>query len=141
MWDTAGSERFRALTNNYYHEASGAILVYSVEDTYTLENLQEYIHEAASYLNMNNFVWALLGNKLDLPCEVEKDIIDAQCNSLGTKLSYSVSAKTGENVTKAFDDLVVAIHKKQISRQRNPSIYVQDTPAVIDTVKSTPCRC
>ena len=66
---------------------------------------------------MNTFVWALVGNKADLNFpEVEKERIEAHCNRLQTNLSYSVSAKTGENITKAFDDLIIAIHDKRCPR-------------------------
>ena len=32
IWDTAGQDRFRTITQSYYKGASGVILVYSVSD-------------------------------------------------------------------------------------------------------------
>lgn len=82
---------------------------------------------------MNTFVWALIGNKADLQCEeVEKEIVEVQCRKLQTKLCYSVSAKTGQNVTKAFDDLIATIHRTQQSHQtalRKSTICIEDTLA------------
>ena len=128
LWDTGGTERFRTLTNNYYHEANGALLVYCVQDIYTFENLRQYTEEASTYVDMNNFVWAIVANKVDLECqEVEKERVEAQCKRLQTTLSFSVSAKTGKNVAKAFDDLITTIHTSQQYRPRRPTICIEDT--------------
>ena len=77
---------------------------------------------------MNTFVWAIVGNKADLQCEeVEKERVEAQCKNLQTTLSYSVSAKTGENVEKAFDNLITTIHTSRQSRPRKPTICIETT--------------
>ena len=138
LWDTGGGERFRTLTSNYYHDAHGALLVYCVEDVYTFESLQQYIEEAKLYVDVSSFVWAIVGNKADLNPEVEKERIEAQCKNLQTNLSFSVSAKTGDNVTKAFDDLITSIHRKIHSRPRNPTICVENT--INDNQKSSCCQ-
>lgn len=77
---------------------------------------------------MNSFVWAIVGNKIDLDCdEVEKDRIEAQCKKLQTNLSYLVSARTGHNITKAFNELVVSIHNKRHPCPRKPTICIENT--------------
>lgn len=73
LWDTAGGERFRTLTNTFYRQAHGALLVYSVEDSYTFENLKDWIEDAESHISMETFEWALIGNKSDLTNEVGKE--------------------------------------------------------------------
>ena len=110
LHDTGGGERFRTLTSNFYRNADAAILMYSVEDQYTFENLQEWIENAQDSVDLDNFVWALVGNKCDLPLEIEHDHILDKCEFLGTKLSFFTSAKTGENVQAAFEEIVEAIH-------------------------------
>jgi len=82
-----------------------------VEDTYTFESLQEWIDDADRYINSDAFVWAFLGNKCDLYDEVGKDRVVTQCKQLNTDLCYKCSAKTGENVMEAFQDVIAAIHK------------------------------
>lgn len=112
--DTGGGERFRTLTSNFYRNASGAILMYSVEDRFTFENLQEWIENAHDSIDdIDNFVWALVGNKSDLPLEIEHDTILARQEQLNTDLSFFTSAKTGENVTAAFERIIEAIHSKK----------------------------
>jgi Ras-related protein Rab-8A len=39
MWDTAGQERYRNLTNNYYKGSAGIILVYSMDNRQSFEDI------------------------------------------------------------------------------------------------------
>lgn len=85
--------------------------MYSVEDKYTFENLQEWVDNASDVVEMDNFVFALVGNKCDLPLEVEHESIKARCESLHTQLSFFTSAKTGDNVLEAFEKILEHVHK------------------------------
>jgi len=138
LWDTGGGERFRTLTNNFYRNADGALLVYCLEDNYTFENLQEWIDDASNHVSMDTFKWALIGNKCDLPNEVEKARVEARCEQLQTKLFYSVSAKTGHNVMKSFNDLIIAIHKKQHGQQQAHVTATSSDKVRVDSVGSSP---
>ena len=91
--------------------------MYSVEDRFTFENLQEWIENAHdSIADIANFVWALVGNKSDLPLEIEHDTIIARQEQLHTKLSYFTSAKTGDNVVASFERIIEAIHAKKMEK-------------------------
>lgn len=88
--------------------------MYSVEDRFTFENLQEWIENAHDSIgDIDSFVWALVGNKSDLPLEIEHDTILARQEQLKTDLSFFTSAKTGENVAAAFERIIEAIHAKK----------------------------
>ena len=39
IWDTAGQEKYRSLTKNYYRKALGAILVFDISDNKSFVNL------------------------------------------------------------------------------------------------------
>lgn len=130
MWDTAGGERFRTLTNNFYRNADGILLVYSVEDLYTFDNLQGWINDASQHITTCE--WALIGNKNDLHCEIEKSRIQKFCEASPTKLFFSTSAKTGENVLKAFKDLIFTIHRKHVKHSSPRPSPKNNT--VVDTV-------
>ena len=39
MWDTAGHERFKTMSDTYYNGCTGIILVYDVTDRKSFENL------------------------------------------------------------------------------------------------------
>ena len=112
MYDTAGSERFRSLTSNYYFKADAALLMYSVDDSYSFERLQDEIQNAARFVDPDYFVWALIGNKSDLAMEVDARQIEARCEQLHTELKFCTSAKTGENVLEALEAVIKHVHNR-----------------------------
>ena len=95
--------------------------MYSVEDRYTFENLQEWVESAADVVDMDSFVFALVGNKSDLPLEVEHESIRARCDILGTQLSFFTSAKTGDNVMESFEKMVHYLHRTRSTRSSAPT--------------------
>lgn len=120
LHDTGGGERFRTLTSNFYRNASAAILMYSVDEMLSFQNLQEWIENLQSSMipwDPDNFVWAIVGNKCDLPLEIEHDTILSLCKNQKTNLNFFTSAKTGENVKEAFERIVEEVHRK-LSRVR-----------------------
>ena len=111
MFDTAGGERFRTLTSNYYQNSDAAILMYSLEDSYSFERLKDEVDNAIKFVNPDEFVWVLVGHKSDLGSEISEDTIAALAAQLDTKLSFFASSKTGENVVQLFDRTVSYVHK------------------------------
>ena len=147
LWDTAGNERFRTLTNNFYRNADGVLLVFCVEDSYTFDNLQGWISDALQYLSLDKCEWALIGNKYDLDNIVEKDRIEALMERLDIKLFYHVSAKTGERVMKAFNKLIVTIHEKRVKRlpeqprRSDSTVKIESTTGLTTSKRKTGSCC
>ena len=139
LWDTGGCEKYRTLTNNFFRKANGALLVYCVEDGYTFENLQKWIGEASKHVPPESFVWAVIGNKCDLPNEVEKINVEELCKQLDTTLFYSVSAKTGTNVIEAFQDVIATVHNVCQHQLPKPNDKVHLKMNHYGTVTNCPC--
>ena len=122
LHDTGGGERFRTLTSNFYRNASAAILMYSVDEMLSFQNLQEWIENLHSSMipwDPDNFAWAIIGNKCDLPLEIEHGTILSLCKQQNTTMNFFTSAKTGENVKAAFEKIVEDVHRK-LSHTRTP---------------------
>ena len=64
LWDTAGQEKFNALTPIYYRDAKGAILVYDVSLQETFNKVQKW-HEELKTFNKDTVI-SMAGNKIDL---------------------------------------------------------------------------
>ena len=67
--DTAGQERFRAITKNYFKESDGILLLYDVTNTESFKNVEiwiESIHESLGNHKDSKYVIFLIGNKIDL---------------------------------------------------------------------------
>ncbi|KAI1299952.1 Ras-related protein Rab-18 [Halotydeus destructor] len=110
IFDTVGQERHHAVANNYYRYADAALLVYDVNRRDTLEDLEYWASELDMH-SKNEVIKVLVGNKLDLvppkaqPTVKSKISADwAAKRAIGSSLQ--ASAKTGHNVTNAFEAVV-----------------------------------
>ena len=70
LTDTAGQERFKALTKAYYRGSDAAVLIYDITERKTFDHLKEWIESirnSASSINFNsNYIIFLIGMKIDL---------------------------------------------------------------------------
>ena len=44
LWDTAGEERFKSLTSQYYRNADAAIIVFDVTSEMSYKEVDQWIH-------------------------------------------------------------------------------------------------
>lgn len=65
IWDTAGQEKFRAISNSYYRGAIGVMLVYDITKQSTFDNLEKWLKELKEF-GETQMVILLIGNKTDL---------------------------------------------------------------------------
>ena len=65
IWDTAGQDRFRAITKNYYKGSHGIILIYDITNRRTFENVQQWISQIREETSQNVVIY-LIGNKIDM---------------------------------------------------------------------------
>ena len=85
IWDTAGQEKYRALNQIFYKDASICILVYDVTNESSFKAIQEYWHQQVKDCAPKNIVLGLAGNKCDL---FEKEVInEEQAKSLASEMN------------------------------------------------------
>ena len=65
LWDTAGQERFRAISRLYYRGASAVLLVYSIIDEESFEEMGRWLNEIRENLG-DDIVLHIVGTKSDL---------------------------------------------------------------------------
>jgi len=102
IWDTAGQEKFRAITRSYYRGAAGALLVYDITRRDTFENLQIWLDDCLKFSNPN-IVIIIIGNKTDL--ESERQVPTEEGMEYARKNGFNfmeTSAKNSDNVEEAF---------------------------------------
>ena len=86
--------------------------MFDVESPYTFEAIQSWFEEMSDHIDIRrNFVWAVVGNKCDLDCEIECEVIVEKCRYIGTKLMFFTSAKTGKNVKEMFEAVIREVHR------------------------------
>jgi len=128
IWDTAGQERYRAITSSHYRRAAGALLCYDITSKKSYEHaqnlwLKELLDSADEHTGLLSCVM-MVGNKTDLEaeCAGSEDFVSLKQHEddaarLGL-LSARTSARTGQNVEKAFFDLIVQIYDNDRAKQQ-----------------------
>ncbi|KAF8650651.1 hypothetical protein AX16_005131 [Volvariella volvacea WC 439] len=147
-WDTAGTESFRAIARSYYRGAAGCLLVYDVTSRKSFQNIPSWLHDVREKADPH-VTCILVGNKVDL-CpepsesnpdgshprtispssgkrhrEVSREEAEEYAEQEGL-LFVEASAKSGENVEKAFEDaardILEKIKKGVFDDDRSPGV-------------------
>ena len=65
VWDSAGMERFRTLTKSFYRKADAIIIVFTVTERQSFENVKTWV-ESVEQNSRPNMPILLVGSKVDL---------------------------------------------------------------------------
>jgi Ras-related protein Rab-7A len=140
LWDTAGVERFQAVTPSFYRGSDACVLVFDLTNNKSFESLEQWIDEFLIYANPqdpDSFPFIILGNKSDLldPNDVNNIIINRSrierfCKMKNIKY-FSVSAKNNENIFSAFSYLINKLMKSDTDAKNNElesNNFIEYTP-------------
>ncbi|MEH2181728.1 Rab family GTPase [Nostoc sp.] len=110
IWDIEGSNKFKAVANNYFQGSKGAVIVGDVTQAETLNHIQEHIQTFLA-VNPNSYIVVALNKSDMIAAEYLEKIrqmyqFTNQVNILDT---YVTSAKTGNNVDKIFQALATRL--------------------------------
>ena len=115
IWDIGGQERFKFLHRSFYDGALGALLVFDLTRQHTFSSMKIWLSEMRSIIT-NNIPKVIIGNKSDLIPEIgpiiDRNEVEKYAKNEGC-LYIETSAKTGENVEKAFLELTNHMVKKE----------------------------
>ncbi|XP_002738206.1 ras-related protein Rab-1B-like [Saccoglossus kowalevskii] len=103
IWDTAGVERFRTLTKNYYRGAHAAIFVYALDDPSSIQYLSQWVRDANDYADEATRI--MIGTKLDTAVLVDTDTVKNFAATHCIDHMFTISAKTGEGVEDCFVEI------------------------------------
>ena len=116
IWDTAGMERYRSITNAYYKGAKGVIVLYDICRKKSFENVDKWIDDFKSKAD-DDAVIILIGNKSDLDDKREVSKEEGESKAQMNKFAFmETSAKDNNNVQKGFETLfgeIVKIYKNK----------------------------
>ena len=133
IWDTAGQERFKSLTQNYFRNAEGVLLVYDVTSTESFDNLKYWISSIKDNMEKKNMHIPLIiiGNKIDM--EDAREINRENAEKFAGENNYKyfeTSAKTGVGVDDAIRELVNQVLNQAGSddqkQSRNGSVQIKE---------------
>ena len=113
--DTAGEERFRSITSSYFRMAEYYLLVFDLTNKNSLMALSSWIESLKEHIEKPKYI--ILGNKSDLeknviPDEEINEVLNDKDNlKINDENFLKVSAKTGENINKAFEYILNIIEQ------------------------------
>lgn len=118
IWDTAGHEKYRSFTRQYFRDASAALVVFDTTSIPSFLNAQAWIEELRQETADGPPVTvALAGNKSDLTAERQVAAGDAQGYAAQQGLLFvEVSAKAGTNVEALFGRVAALVDQAPASR-------------------------
>ncbi|MFX1455994.1 MAG: GTP-binding protein [Promethearchaeota archaeon] len=101
LWDIGGQPQFHKLRTIYFKGSNGALGVFDLASSQTLLKIPGWISSIKKTVK-RTIPMLLLGNKVDLEREVDREEAEDLAKRLGCEY-LETSAKTGENVEKAFE--------------------------------------
>ena len=112
IWDTAGQEKYKAITGAYYKGSKGAFVVYDITRKETLYSVDKWINDLKVSGDPKINI-LLIGNKSDLEDkrEVFKEQGEEKAKSFGCAF-LETSALSGDNIEQAFELMISDIIKK-----------------------------
>eukprot|EP01114_Cavostelium_apophysatum_P004617 TRINITY_DN1493_c0_g1_i1.p1 TRINITY_DN1493_c0_g1~~TRINITY_DN1493_c0_g1_i1.p1 ORF type:complete len:125 (+),score=27.33 TRINITY_DN1493_c0_g1_i1:338-712(+) len=120
IWDTAGQEEYEALQDGYIREADGFIIVYSITDRKSFDQVTLFFKKILRVKDSTKEPMVILANKADL--EEQREVTTAEglklAQSLGCQF-FEGSAKTKHNVVETYHTLLRMLRLKE--RDRAPS--------------------
>lgn len=117
IWDTAGEERFDSLTSFYCRNARAAMICYDITNAASFTGIQKWIEKINSEAEPNCAI-IIVGNKADIveANPAERKVEFAAAKQLAKSINAEIletSALSGENVQKAFTQLVATCLQRQ----------------------------
>ena len=110
LWDIGGQPQFHKLRTIYFKGSNGALGVFDLSSSQTLLKIPGCIRYIKKTVK-KTIPMLLLGNKVDLEREIEREEAEDLAKRLGCEY-LETSAKTGENVEKAFEIVARACLKE-----------------------------
>ena len=123
IWDTGGQEKFKNIMNAYYRGANAIILMYSITEKNSFDNLPSWLEDINKhYIKNKKSPIFLVGNHMK---EEERLVTKEEGKAFADKFGLMFSecnSKTGENVNSIFNKLVKIINGKNVDENPEKNI-------------------
>ena len=135
IWDTAGQDRFRSITKNYFKGANGILLIFDVTNRSSFEHVSTWIEQIREEASEQTVIY-LVGNKID--DQNNRVVTNQEAIKLTDEFKlkyYETSAKNNINIGSTFFDLIKDVDSSY-SKQGNDNNGI-----AIEKTKKTKKKC
>ncbi len=125
IWDTAGEELYRGITQLFFRGSEIIILVYDICSSSTFESLERWYERCEEIID-NDHIYGIVGNKSDLYLNSQVNDIDAKkFAELKNAKFRLVSAKNDPQSFVDFVEELVKDYKNLAKNSRTNSIKIE----------------
>ena len=126
VWDTAGEERFRAVTAMFFRGAVGGLAVYDITSRSSFDQVPEWVQLLHEHCGEDAAI-VLVGNKADQT--TARCVAQHEGEKLAQQLGVSffeTSALEGTNVGEAFEEVVRTANQQSVRPPAKESVLLQN---------------
>ena len=137
IWDTAGQEKYRALTKIFYQDSKIVILVYDITNKNTFNELKNYWYEKVKENSANDVIFAIAANKCDLyeNEQVEKTEGEKFAKEIGA-IFHETSALNSNGINDLFYDIGMKFASPNVSNKNIEENNKDNKKLVLTDVKN-----
>ena len=132
--DTAGQEKFKSISERYYKEADGCLLVYDISKRSTFDEIKEYYKEKIKEKCKEDIKIILLGNKTDL--EEKREVPSEEGAIFAAENGYmfmETSCLQNKYVADCFETLIEIIGRE--AKEKNQTNDDEETIRIVKSIK------
>ena len=132
IWDTCGQEAYRSLIMNFYRNSSLAIVVYSVEDKTSFNDVNIWLKQVKTYGTSSCKIF-LIGNKIDSEYREVSYEQGLKCkNDFFFDCFMETSAKEGINTRELFVNCATVLYEENMNfiEQMGMTEYSSDSESI-----------
>ena len=118
IWDTAGQEKYKALTKFFYKDAAVCILVYDITRKETFDNLKTFWYTQLKENSGSNVVLGVAGNKCDL--YESEDVKESEARQFAEEIGAIFELTSAQNNT-GINELFFEVGNKYLDPNFKPS--------------------
>ena len=117
IWDTAGQEKYKAITSHHYRRAVGALIVYDVTKRSSFDNVLKWYSDLKQKAEKECII-ALVGNKIDL--NDNRSVSFDEGKNISEKygiMFFETSAKDNIDINELFEKSTLTyLNKNNLSK-------------------------
>jgi len=145
IFDTAGQERYKSLSNTTIQMADGFFMVFAVDDEKSYKRIINWIDFIDQHVTLEEKVLYLIGNKIDVEPEerkITKEEAEKFAKSKNAKY-FETSALKNQGINEAFEEIFKEIYEKyKLSNNRNSNFNLDKKKIINENNKEKKkCLC